>query len=92
MTGALIQSSRMNKRLRMFFAFPAAREMLRRLDEEPQLGMEVRVHDRNADPVNRFKSREGQGEMAALRYGSQEDHVAFESAGTSFRLFPESNN
>src|SRR5205085_7231117 len=26
-------------RLRMFFAFPAAREMLRRLDEEPQLGM-----------------------------------------------------
>ncbi len=43
MTGALIQSSRMNKRLRMFFAFPEAREMLRRLDREPQLGTEVRL-------------------------------------------------
>lgn len=42
-TGALIQSSRMNKRLRMFFAFPEAREMLRRLDEDPQLGIEVRL-------------------------------------------------
>ncbi len=41
MTGALIQSSRMNKRFRMFFAFPEAREMLRRLDENPQLGMEA---------------------------------------------------
>jgi hypothetical protein len=40
-TGALIQSSRMNKRLRMFFAFPAAREMLRHLDEDPHLGMEA---------------------------------------------------
>lgn len=44
MTGALIQSSRMNKRLRMFFAFPAAREMLQRLDDEPELGMEVRLN------------------------------------------------
>lgn len=41
MTGALIQSSRMNKRLRMFFAFPATRAMLRRLDEDPQLGIEA---------------------------------------------------
>jgi DNA-binding transcriptional regulator YiaG len=45
MTGAWIQSSRMNKRLRMFFAFPAAREMLHRLDEDPQLGMVVRLAD-----------------------------------------------
>ena len=42
-TGALIQSSRINTRLRMFFAFPEAWEMLRRLDEDPQLGMEVRL-------------------------------------------------
>jgi DNA-binding transcriptional regulator YiaG len=56
MTGTLIQSSRMNKRLRMFFAFPTAREMLRRLDEDPQLGIEARVDrdrgeaDRTGDP------------------------------------------
>ena len=43
MTGALIQSSRMNKRLRMFFAFPEAREMLRRLDAEPALGIEANL-------------------------------------------------
>lgn len=43
LTGALIQSSRMNKRLRMFFAFPEAREMLRRLDREPELGTEVNL-------------------------------------------------
>lgn len=43
LTGALIQSSRMNKRLRLFFAFPAVREMLRRMDEDPELGMEARL-------------------------------------------------
>lgn len=48
MTGALIQSSRMNKRLRMFFAFPDARAMLRRLDEDPQLGIEVRLQSQEA--------------------------------------------
>ena len=41
MTGALIQSSRSNTRLRLFFASPETREMLRRLHEDPQLGMEV---------------------------------------------------
>jgi putative zinc finger/helix-turn-helix YgiT family protein len=41
MTGALIQSTRMNKRLRLFFASPEARDMLRRLDQDPQLGIEV---------------------------------------------------
>ena len=41
MSGALIQPSRMNKRLRLFFASPEARAMLRRLDQDPQLGTEV---------------------------------------------------
>ncbi len=45
----LIQSSRMNKRLRMFFAFPEAREMLRRLDREPELGMEVILPSANRE-------------------------------------------
>jgi len=76
-TGALIQSSRMNKRLRMFFAFPAAREMLRSLDEDPLLGMEVCLQDRNSVPVNRIRSR----------YSSPEDQVAYAAAGNALHLF-----
>jgi DNA-binding transcriptional regulator YiaG len=43
MTGALIQSARMNTRLRLFLASPETRKMLRRLREDPQPDMEVRL-------------------------------------------------
>lgn len=67
MTGALIQSSRMNKRLRMFFAFPAAREMIRRLDREPLLGMDARLGDGKGKAHNQHRSRGGQGASKSRR-------------------------